>query len=223
MKSSRKWQTTLLPPELTVHTRRKQHKGNKVLLMNWWSLFSPANTIVGDGLSQASPNASHCLIFEDITVLDTTAKYSLCTEDFASYANRSFEIFKSTPQENTQPPLNIANSSLISLWCVVHVCKSDNHINFYEKIRWVGVLRHFSLTAQEPGKGNWDHKWKLTTMDAWQKKKIQFTHFIRIQITFLPCTYNLLLWSCVHDLLFFSIYIKRLGERKLFQVFWYKA
>lgn len=44
--------------------------------MNWWSLFSPANTIVGDGLSQASPNASHCLIFEDITVLDTTAKYS---------------------------------------------------------------------------------------------------------------------------------------------------
>lgn len=35
-------------------------------------------SVVGDQFSQTSPNASHCLISEVITVVDTTAKYSLC-------------------------------------------------------------------------------------------------------------------------------------------------
>lgn len=40
---------------------------------------------MGDQLSQISPNASHSLIYEVISAVDTTAKYSLYRVDFTSY------------------------------------------------------------------------------------------------------------------------------------------
>jgi len=65
--------------------------------------------MAGDRFSQTSLNGRYCLISEVITVVvDTTAKYSLCSVDFASYKRGVLKYFKNTAQENPQSPLNIS-------------------------------------------------------------------------------------------------------------------
>lgn len=179
--------------------------------------------MVCDWFPQTSLNARHCLIFEVITaVVDTTAKYSLLQCGFCITQKRSFKTFKKTHLKKTLSlPLTFPNSSQIPLWCILYVSKSNNYIHFYDRNKRIRVLLHFLLTAQEPGKGNWSYKWRLTTLDLWLTKlqTCLSLHFISIQAIFLPCTYNLLHGSRVHYLLFFPMYFKRFGDRKLFQVF----